>query len=80
MDLDDDHYFDPRIRNVIVLDDLISIAAKDPRINDLFTEGSHHRNLSVDASDEFHPRNHRPTYLIVEGLPSLVQPDDSLRK
>ena len=25
-----------------------------------------------DVSDEFHPRNHRPTYLIVEGLPSLV--------
>ena len=33
-----------------------------------------------DASDEFHLRNHRPTYLIVEGLPSLVQPDDSLRR
>jgi len=47
MDLDGDHYFDPRIRNVIVLDDLISIAAKDPRINDLFTEESHHWNLSV---------------------------------
>ena len=25
----------------------MSTAAKDPRINDLFTEGSHHRNLSV---------------------------------
>ena len=33
-----------------------------------------------DASDEFHPRNHRPTYIIVEGLPSLVQSDDSLRR
>jgi hypothetical protein len=33
-----------------------------------------------DVSDEFHPRNHRPTYLIVEGLPSLVQPTDSLRR
>jgi hypothetical protein len=49
MDLDGDHYFDPRIRNVIVLDDLISIAVKDQRINDLFTEGSHHRNLMVIA-------------------------------
>jgi hypothetical protein len=46
-DLDGDHYFDPRIRNVIVLDDLMLTAAKDPRINGLFTEGSHHRNLSV---------------------------------
>ena len=42
MDLDGDDLFDPRIRNVIVLDHLMSIAAKDPRINDLFTEGSHH--------------------------------------
>jgi hypothetical protein len=47
MDLDGDHYFDLRIRNVIVLDDLMSTEAKDPRINDLFTKGSHHRNLSV---------------------------------
>ena len=47
MDLDGDHYFDLRIRNVIVLDDLMSTAAKDPRINDLFTKGSHHCSLSV---------------------------------
>ena len=45
-DLDGDHYFEPRIRNVIILEDLMSIAAKDSRINDLFTEGSPHRNLS----------------------------------
>ena len=32
---------------MIVLDDLMSTVAKDPRITDLFTEGSHHRNLSV---------------------------------
>jgi hypothetical protein len=42
MDLDSDDFFDPRIRNVIVLDDLMSTAAKDPRINDLFIEGSDH--------------------------------------
>ena len=34
---------------MIVLDDLMSTSAKDPRINDLFTEGSHHRNPSVIA-------------------------------
>ena len=45
MDLDSDDVFDPRIRNVIVLDDLMLTAAMDPGINDLFTEGSHHRNL-----------------------------------
>jgi hypothetical protein len=27
----------------------MSTATKDPRINDLFTEGSHHRNLTVIA-------------------------------
>ena len=52
MDLDGDDLFDPRIRNVIVLDDLMSIAAKDPRINNLFTEGSHHRNLTVIALNQ----------------------------
>jgi hypothetical protein len=49
MDLDGDDFFDPRIRNAIVSDDLMSIASKEPRINDLFTEGSHHRNLTVIA-------------------------------
>ena len=52
MDLDSDDNFDPRIRNVIVLDDLMSIAAKNSRINDFFTEGSHHRNLTVIALNQ----------------------------
>jgi hypothetical protein len=30
----------------------MSTAAKDPRINDLFTEGSHHRNLTVIALNQ----------------------------
>ena len=38
---------DPENRNLIILDDLMSTASKDRRITDLFTEGSHHRNLSV---------------------------------
>lgn len=32
---------------MIIIDDLMSLSAKDPRINELFTECSHHRNLSV---------------------------------
>jgi hypothetical protein len=52
MDLDSNDFFDPRIRNVIVLDDLTSTAAKNPRINDFFTEGSHHRNLTVIALNQ----------------------------
>jgi hypothetical protein len=53
MNLDVDDFFDPQIRNVIVSDDLMSIASKEPRINDLFTEGSHHRNLTVIALSNF---------------------------
>ncbi|CAC5394247.1 unnamed protein product [Mytilus coruscus] len=45
-DLERDDFFDPNIRNMILLDDLMSTSAKDSRINYLFTE-SHHRNLSV---------------------------------
>jgi hypothetical protein len=45
--LEADDYFQPDTNNLIVLDDLMSTASKDSRITDLFTEGSHHRNLSV---------------------------------
>ena len=45
--LGDDDFFVPRINNVLILDDLFSEAVKDKRITDLFTEGSHHRSLSV---------------------------------
>jgi hypothetical protein len=47
LDLEKDSYLDPTVRNMIVLDDLITTTSKDPRITDLFTEGSHHRNVSV---------------------------------
>jgi len=45
--LERDDFIDPQVRNLIVIDDLMSTATKDSRITDLFTEGSHHRNLSV---------------------------------
>ena len=45
--LEDDDYFDLRINNLLILDDLFSEAGKDKRVTDLFTEGSHHRSLSV---------------------------------
>jgi hypothetical protein len=47
LDLEKDSYLDPTVRNMIVLDDLMTTASKDPCITDFFTEGSHHRNLSV---------------------------------
>ena len=46
-DLEDDDFFDPRINNLLILDDLFSEAVKDKRIRDSFTEETHHRSLSV---------------------------------
>ena len=46
-DLEDDDFFDPRLNNLLILDDLFSASGKDKRITDLFTEGSHHRSLSI---------------------------------
>ena len=45
--IEDEHFLNPAIRNLIVIDDLMSEASNDNRICDLFTKGSHHRNLSV---------------------------------
>ena len=47
MDLEEDSFLNPQTRNLLILDDMKSSASKDSRINELFTEGSHHRNLSV---------------------------------
>ena len=45
--LENDTYLDVNIRNLIVMDDQMIEAGKDNRIVNLFTKGSHHRNLSV---------------------------------
>ena len=45
--LNDQHYIDVSKRNVLVFDDLMTEAKCDQRIADLFTKGSHHRNISV---------------------------------
>ncbi len=39
--------FDPKINNLIVLDDLMDVCSSDKKIANLFTKGCHHRNLSV---------------------------------
>ena len=46
-DIDNADYLDVYQRNLIVLDDLMAQSGKDRRITDLFTKGSHHRNLSI---------------------------------
>ena len=43
----DEQFLNPAIRNLIVIDDLMSEASNDKRICGLFTKGSHHRYLSV---------------------------------
>ena len=46
-DIDNADYLDVSQRNLIVLDDHMVQSGKDKRIADLFTKGSHHRNLSI---------------------------------
>ena len=45
--LNDQHYINMGKRNLLVFDDLMTEAKCDQRIADLFTKGSHHRNISV---------------------------------
>ena len=61
LDLDQDSFINPRIRNLVILDDLMTSSAKDNRINELFTEGSHHRNMSVIAINQNLFYNKDPT-------------------
>ena len=61
LDLDKDTFINPKMKNLIILDDLMSTASKDPRITELFTEGSHHRNLSVVAINQNLYYNKDPT-------------------
>jgi hypothetical protein len=46
-DIDSADYSDVSQRNLIILDDLMAQSAKDKSISDLFTKGSHHRNLFI---------------------------------
>ena len=45
--LEHDSYFDIRQRNLMVIDDQMADSGEDKRIVNLFTRGSHHRNLSI---------------------------------
>ena len=45
--LNDQHYINSGKRNILVFDDLMTDAKCDQRIANLFTKGSHHRNISV---------------------------------
>ena len=61
LDLEQDTFIHPKVRNLIILDDLISTCSKNSRVNELFTEESHHRNLSVIAINQNLYYNKDPT-------------------
>ena len=46
-ELEEDSYFDVNVPNLICIDDQMLETGNDKRIVNLFTKGSHHRNLSV---------------------------------
>ena len=46
-ELDEDWFFDDKMNNLIIIDDQMTETSNDKRILNLFTKGSHHRNLSV---------------------------------
>jgi len=85
-DLDDDDYCDPRINNLLILDDLFTEAGKDKRITDLFTEESRHRSLSVISINQNLFGNKDPIqrrnchYLILFNNPVDKQSVITLRK
>lgn len=45
--VDNEDFFDPSQRNLLVIDDLASEIAKSDSASNLFTQGIHHRNTSV---------------------------------
>ena len=53
-ELDDDDYFNHRQSNLLILDGMMSTAGKDKRISDLFTEGTHHRSLSIISVNQIY--------------------------
>ena len=40
-------FFDSKMNNLLIVDDLMESCGKDPRMTEIFYEGSHHRSLSV---------------------------------
>ena len=45
--LNSPQFINPGKRNLIIFDDLMTEAKCDQRIADIFTKGSHHRNISI---------------------------------
>ena len=54
--LNDQYYINVGKRNLLVFDDLMTEAKCDQRIAELFTKGSHHRDISVYFTQNFFPQ------------------------
>ncbi len=61
VDIEQDHYLDTNIPNLLIMDDLMNVTSKDQRINDIFTVDSHHRNCSVITMNQNLYYNKDPT-------------------
>ena len=61
--IDNDDFFNTNTRNMIILDDQMTATSANSKVSDLFTEGSHHRNLSVVnlTQNLFPPGKHSTT-------------------
>ena len=79
-DLDKDEFLDPKVNNLLISDDLMSTSSKDKRITELYSEGSHHRNLSVISINQNMYYSKDPTqrrnchYMILFNNPVDQQP------
>ena len=77
--LENDSYLDVNIRNLIVIDDQMIEAGKDNRIVNLFTKGSHHRNLSVIYIVQNQGKGNRSISLNSHYLVLFKNPRDKLQ-
>ena len=60
--IDSDSIFDVSKRNLVIFDDLMTDTSTDKAVSELFTEGSHHRNLSViNLTQNLFPRGKSST-------------------
>ena len=74
--LENDSYLDVNICNLFVIDYQMMEAGKDNRILNLFTKGSHHRNLSVHylrCAKSIPPRQKQPKHQLKQSLLGVSQ-------
>ena len=69
-EIDSQHFFDVNKRNLLVLDGPMAQSGRDRRIADLFTKGSHHKNLTgylccpENISSRTRNERHQPQYAL----------------